>query len=77
MKYVITLFFTILLISCSGVKSPINTNGNGFVAEGYDVTEYFNNKAIEGNNTFTVLYEGARYRFTSVANKSKFEKKSN
>ncbi len=40
----------------------------GYVAEGYDVIEYFNNKAIEGNKKFVANYDGVKYKFSSQTN---------
>ncbi|MEP0265273.1 YHS domain-containing (seleno)protein [Dokdonia sp.] len=45
----------------------------GYVAEGYDVTEYFNNKAVEGNKEFTTTYDGVKFKFASQANLDKFK----
>ena len=45
----------------------------GYVAEGYDVTEYFNNKAVEGNKKFTTEYDGVKFKFVSQANLDKFK----
>lgn len=46
---------------------------SGYVAEGYDVTEYFNNKAIEGNKKFSTTHNGVKFKFTSQANLDKFK----
>lgn len=45
----------------------------GYVAEGYDVTEYFNNKAVEGNKNFTATHDGVKFKFASQANLDKFK----
>ncbi|WP_299676482.1 YHS domain-containing (seleno)protein [uncultured Dokdonia sp.] len=45
----------------------------GYVAEGYDVTEYFNNKAVEGDKKFTTEYDGVKFKFVSQANLDKFK----
>ncbi len=45
----------------------------GYVAEGYDVTEYFNNKAIEGNKEFTTTYDGVKFKFASQENLELFK----
>ena len=45
----------------------------GYVAEGYDVTEYFNSKALEGNTKFTTEYDGVKFKFVSQANLDKFK----
>lgn len=45
----------------------------GYVAEGYDVTEYFNNKAVEGDKKFTATHDGVKFKFASQANLDKFK----
>ncbi|AXT19390.1 YHS domain-containing protein [Flavobacteriaceae bacterium AU392] len=49
----------------------------GFIAEGYDVTEYFNNKTVEGKKNFVTSYDGAKYKFSSQANLDKFKANPN
>ncbi len=44
----------------------------GYIAEGYDVTEYFNNKTVEGNKKYVATHDGAKYKFASQANLDKF-----
>lgn len=45
-----------------------------FVAEGYDVTEYFNNKAIKGESKYIATHDNVKYRFASRANLDAFKK---
>lgn len=45
----------------------------GFVAEGYDVTEYFNDNPLAGNNAYTLNHDGVKYKFASQENLSKFK----
>ncbi|OAB75707.1 YHS domain-containing (seleno)protein [Cochleicola gelatinilyticus] len=73
MKKLFIILVATTLFACGAQKGTTNIDGNGFIAEGYDVTEYFNGKAFEGSNAFIATYEGANYRFTSEANKTKFE----
>jgi len=40
----------------------------GFIANGYDVVAYFNNRAVEGTKNFTATYDGAYYKFSSQKN---------
>ena len=47
---------------------------DGFAVEGYDVTEYFNNKAIEGNDKYVANYDGVKFKFSSSQNLEKFKK---
>lgn len=49
----------------------------GYVAEGYDVTEYFNNKAVEGDKKFTATHDGVKFKFASQANLDKFKASPN
>ncbi|MFT7072321.1 YHS domain-containing (seleno)protein [Patiriisocius sp. Uisw_017] len=73
MKHFLAILFTTLLLSCSGNKGVINADNNGFIAEGYDVTEYFNGNALEGKDAFVASHNGANYKFVSDANKEKFK----
>jgi YHS domain-containing protein len=71
MKY----FITILLFSISTTFFSQNYNTKqGFVAEGYDVVSYFNNKAEKGNKEFTTEFDGAKFRFSSKENLDLFKK---
>jgi len=45
----------------------------GFIAEGYDVTEYFNNKAVEGKSSYVATHNGVKFKFVSQANLDKFK----
>lgn len=71
-------FLTIILVVLAGYStSAQQTDYNlkkGYVAEGYDVTEYFNNKAVKGDTKFTTTYDGAKFKFASQANLDKFNK---
>ncbi|AUC82612.1 YHS domain-containing (seleno)protein [Lacinutrix sp. Bg11-31] len=69
MKYILYFFF--FGIITSQAQTDYNTK-KGFVAEGYDVVSYFENKAIEGHKDFTTTYDGAKYKFTSQAHLDTF-----
>lgn len=60
----------VLLISFSALNAQsIDYNlKKGYVAEGYDVVEYFNNKAIEGDKNFTTTHDNVKYKFASQKN---------
>ena len=45
---------------------------SGKGAEGYDLIEYFNNKAVEGNSKISYSYEGVTYNFSSSKNLESF-----
>ncbi|MEO9571025.1 MAG: YHS domain-containing (seleno)protein [Polaribacter sp.] len=65
MKQSILLLFFGLSTILSAQQIDYNTK-NGFVAEGYDVVSYFNDKKpVEGNNKFITIYDGAKFRFSS------------
>ena len=60
------LFF--LFIS-SFVFSQQNYNlKKGYVAEGYDVVEYFSNKAVKGSKKYTAIFDGVKFKFISAKN---------
>ena len=68
-------FITLLLFSISTTFFAQNYNTKqGFVAEGYDVVSYFNNKAEKGNKEFTTEFDGAKFRFSSKENLEMFKK---
>ncbi|MGJ8666484.1 MAG: YHS domain-containing (seleno)protein [Patiriisocius sp.] len=63
-----------LASSCGTSKGTINTNNKGFIANGYDVTEYFEGNATEGNDLYISTYNGASYKFMNASNKAMFDK---
>ena len=72
MKTSITLL--ILLVSFSAFAQQTDYNlKKGYAAEGYDVTAYFGNKAVEGNKEFTTTYDGVKFKFASQANLETFK----
>ncbi len=72
MRFLIILLF---LVTTSTFSQSIDYNTKkGFVAEGYDVVAYFENKAIEGDKKFTATYDGANYKFASKENMGLFSK---
>lgn len=69
--------FLILLVSFSAFAQNSDYNlKKGYAAEGYDVTSYFENKAIEGDKQFTTTYDGVNWKFASQANLDKFKANS-
>jgi hypothetical protein len=69
------LTFIFLLIS--GLVFSQDTDYNtkkGFVANGYDVTEYFNNNPVKGNKKYVTIHDGAKFKFSSLKNLEKFKK---
>lgn len=72
MRYLLILF---LLITSSTFSQSIDYNiKKGYVAEGYDVVAYFENKTLEGDKKFTTKYDGANYKFSSQKNLDTFNK---
>jgi YHS domain-containing protein len=68
-------FITILLLSISTTFFAQNYNTiQGFVAEGYDVVSYFNNKAEKGNKEFTTEFDGVNFKFSSKEHLEIFKK---
>ena len=68
-------FITILLLSISTTFFTQNYNTKqGFIAEGYDVVSYFNNKAEKGNREFTIEFDGVKFKFSSKKNLEIFKK---
>jgi len=64
-----------ILITSMAFSQTIDYNlRKGFIAEGYDVVAYFNNKAIEGSKEYTTSYERAKYKFSSQENLNTFLK---
>ncbi len=68
------LILVIAFVSFQAIGQQIDYNlKKGYVAEGYDVTEYFNNKAIEGTTKFTTEHDKVKYKFVSQENLDKFK----
>lgn len=72
MKAVTLILVFLIGFTASAQQVDYNLK-KGYVAEGYDVTEYFNNKAIEGNKAYTTSHDGVRYKFVNQANLDKFK----
>lgn len=70
MKKIVFIF--LFISSC--VYSQDNYNlKKGYVAEGYDVVVYFNNKAEKGSKKFTTTYDGVKFKFSSNKNLAVFK----
>lgn len=68
----VTLILVFLIGFATSAQQIDYNLKKGYVAHGYDVTEYFNNKAIEGNTAFTTSHDGVKYKFASQENLDKF-----
>ncbi|MEB3347643.1 YHS domain-containing (seleno)protein [Aquimarina gracilis] len=69
-RLAIILFVFVSTISAQQID--YNTK-KSFVAEGYDVTEYFNNKTVKGDSKFIATYDNVKYKFASKENLEKFK----
>ena len=68
------IFLIIFLLGLSPVFGQIDYNTKkGFVAEGYDVVEYFNDTAIEGDKRIILEHDGVKYKFSSLENLEHFK----
>jgi YHS domain-containing protein len=70
--FILLLFLTVSTI-LSAQQIDYNTK-KGFVAEGYDVVAYFNDKAENGDKKFATEYEGVKFKFSSKENLETFKK---
>jgi YHS domain-containing protein len=66
-----SLFILALFISITATAQQYSTEDE-FVLDGYDVTEYFNNKAVEGSKKFIGTFDGVKFKFVSKENLDKF-----
>ena len=73
MKNAITLL--LFLISSTFFAQNYNTK-KGFIADGYDVVSYFNQKAEKGNKEFTAEFDGVKFKFSSRQNLALFKENS-
>lgn len=75
MKKFLLLTLVIFIASCAtkiSQGSDYNTK-DGYIAQGYDVTEYFNNRAVKGVDAFSTGYNGVKYRFVNQENLDTFK----
>ncbi len=71
-------FITILILSffslvSFGQKKDYHTK-KGFIAGGYDVVSYFDNKAQKGSKEYTATYDGVKFKFVSKQHLNTFLK---
>ena len=69
----IGLLFLLISFTAFTQKHDYNTK-KGFVADGYDVVAYFNNKAENGDKKFATEYDGVKFKFSSKENLETFKK---
>ena len=66
-----------LLVSATAFAAlnPVNKTDKGLALDGYDAVAYFmKQQAVRGNRNFTLEWNGATWRFSTLANKETFEK---
>ena len=68
------IIFLFLVTFSTTITAQDYYTKKGFVAEGYDVVEYFNNKAIEGNKKYIITYDGVKFKFSTIKNLETFKK---
>ncbi len=76
MKIVNKLFAFILIVcsfSATAQTIDYNTNDDDYVAKGYDVVAYFQEKVKEGKDAFQTSHDGVKYRFSSQENLETFQ----
>ncbi|WP_158840080.1 YHS domain-containing (seleno)protein [Polaribacter sp. L3A8] len=65
------LLFLLISFTTFAQKHNYNTK-RGYVAEGYDVVSYFDNKAEKGNKSFSTTYDDVKFKFSSKENLETF-----
>lgn len=73
MKNILFLLIALIALPLAAQENDYYVK-KGYAVEGYDVTEYFNNKAVKGDAQYTHTYDGVAYKFATAANLEKFKK---
>lgn len=73
---ILTLLLAIVSVVAFSQKGAYNLK-KGFVAEGYDVVSYFDQKPVKGSNKFVANHDGVKFRFANQQNLEKFEANPN
>lgn len=69
--------FALALLASPLPAQPVNTDRDGLALKGYDPVAYFTEqRAVRGDARFTAAHEGATYRFTSAANRDRFQREA-
>jgi len=64
----------LFLIGANTIAQSIDYNTKrGYIAKGYDVVSYFNNKAVPGDSKFTTTYDGVKFKFSTQENLETFK----
>lgn len=68
------LFLAVITFAGAAIAGSANLNSDGIAIDGHDPVAYFTmNKAVRGDDAFTVTHQGATYRFASAEHKAMFE----
>ncbi len=67
------IWILLLLVSTTTFAQKYNIK-KGVIASGYDVVNYFNNKATKGNKDFSVKHDNVIFYFSTKKNKNIFKK---
>ncbi len=72
----VIVFFSAVFVSSAQDQKRIQSFNleKGLAVQGYDVVAYFSGKAIKGESSLAVIYQGIRYHFSSTASKEEFKK---
>ena len=73
--FLMAVVMTIVLSpqALAGGGKKINTNWLGVAIKGYDPVAYFTEgRAVKGKKEFEYKWQGAKWRFSSAANRDKF-----
>ena len=64
----------LLVTSFAWAGVETSTDRNGVILNGYDAVAYFTEGSpVKGNSKFSVVHDGATYRFSSAANRDLFK----
>jgi YHS domain-containing protein len=70
---IVFIFFAHFVLGQTDEARKKNFNVKKNIAiEGYDPVSYFDDKPMEGNSKWTVMYEGVIYQFSNAANQARF-----
>lgn len=73
MKNYCVLIFMFGFLSLFGQNEGSYYTEDGFVAGGYDVVSYFDNKACKGKDAYTYTFDNVRYKFKNQKNLALFK----
>ena len=62
-----------MVVSVGAQADDEVNNQEGYIAQGYDVTAYFDGAPVAGSEAFKSEYDGGIYLFATAENQAKFE----